>query len=184
MLFTNKNKAMDNSNRFERATVSFAPGLEVDGYRLPSGEFRVGMVGASTLLGFSKEWLGRVGKTNNKTLKALQDIGFKGLQESGEVFGQTGYQKVSTISLDDFSLLIIYATTQNKKEAIALQVALTKASLVDFFRDAFGQIPLTIEEKRIEFSQSYLQSLDWLEENRLDWAVIEDQEKFLAEGIN
>ena len=36
----------------ERATIKFIDGLEVDGYRMPDGEFRVGVMGASTVLGY------------------------------------------------------------------------------------------------------------------------------------
>ena len=38
--------------RAERATVRFFDGLEVDGYRMPNGEFRVGLTGASLVLGY------------------------------------------------------------------------------------------------------------------------------------
>ncbi len=45
--------------RARRKTVSFFEGLEVDGYQLPNGEFRVGIIGASTVLGYGKNWLSR-----------------------------------------------------------------------------------------------------------------------------
>lgn len=37
--------------RSERQRVPFFEGLEVDGYRMPNGEFRVGLAGASRVLG-------------------------------------------------------------------------------------------------------------------------------------
>jgi len=43
--------------RAERATVEFFDGLSVDGYRMPNGEFRVGLAGASRTLGYEREWL-------------------------------------------------------------------------------------------------------------------------------
>ena len=43
--------------RVERATVKFFDGLEIDGYRMPNGEFRIGLAGASRILGFSDRWL-------------------------------------------------------------------------------------------------------------------------------
>jgi hypothetical protein len=52
----------------ERQTVVFFDGLQVDGYRMPNGEFRVGITGASQVLGYSREWLGRVIPTLNSPL--------------------------------------------------------------------------------------------------------------------
>ena len=42
----------------ERATVKFFDGLEVDGYMMPDGEFRVSVTGASVLLGYQKKLVG------------------------------------------------------------------------------------------------------------------------------
>lgn len=41
----------------ERATVRFFDGLTVDGYRMPSGQFRIGLTGASRILGYNERWL-------------------------------------------------------------------------------------------------------------------------------
>ena len=62
--------------RAERQTVTFFDGLTVDGYRLPSGEFRVGITGASQTLGYGRNWLGRVLERGGNTVKALQGLGF------------------------------------------------------------------------------------------------------------
>jgi len=37
--------------RAERQTVTFFDGLQVDGYQMPNGDFRVGITGASVVLG-------------------------------------------------------------------------------------------------------------------------------------
>jgi len=63
---------MNNIIRAERATVKFCEGVEVDGYLLPDGEFRVGKVGAAIAVGYGKDW---VGQLKGKPLKALQDKG-------------------------------------------------------------------------------------------------------------
>jgi hypothetical protein len=86
---------------------------------------------------------------------------------------------VSTLSLDDFVLLVAYATSKQKKEAFALQLALTKMAVNDFFRDAFGLSPLTIDEKRSLFYKDYAKNIDWSLEDLLDWKLIEEQEWFL-----
>jgi len=45
--------------RAERRLVPFFEGLEVEGYRMPDGEYRVGIEGASQVLGYARNWLGR-----------------------------------------------------------------------------------------------------------------------------
>ena len=66
---------------------------------------------------------------------------------------------------------IIYPVQGKKKAAIALQKSFTQLALNDFFRDAFGQVPLTIEEKRILFYKTYAASIspaDWRKMDRED----------------
>jgi len=50
---------MDNITRAERSTVKFCEGVEVDGYLLPSGEFRVGKISTALALGYGKDWVTR-----------------------------------------------------------------------------------------------------------------------------
>jgi hypothetical protein len=97
--------------RFERRTVTFCQGVSVDGYRLADGEFRVGIAGASKVIGFAENWLSlQLSRTDGKTLKWLQGIGFTAYLKTGTVAreGVRGASKVSTISLDDFVLLIAF----------------------------------------------------------------------------
>ena len=136
----------------ERETVKFFDGLQVDGYRLPDGEFRVGLTGASEVLGYGREWLGRVLDRGGNTLKALQGLGFT--EEIAKVATNSG-RPPETISLRDFNRLIAYAVFDGKKAALALQLALTEVALNDFFRDAFGEMPLSIDEKRRLFYEAY-----------------------------
>ena len=160
---------MSNVIRFERATVQFTEGLSVDGYMTPNGEFRVGVMGSALVLGFSQQWLFQLLSRGGKTLKALQGMGFTTSQLEGSVDRDgRGASGVATISLKDFAILIAYATSQGKPQALALQLSLTELSLMDFFRDAFGQRPLTMAEKRERFYRAYAASLDWAKEDRLD----------------
>jgi hypothetical protein len=138
------------------------------------------MAGASTILGFAPNWLSQIINRRAKALKTLQGLGFTASRFEGSVLNARGATTASTISLDDFALLIIYATIQKKKEAIALQACLTKMSLNDFFRHTFGYRPLSIEEKRRIFYQDYAARLNWLEEDTNDWFLIAQQEAFLA----
>lgn len=143
------------------ATVKFFEGLEVDGYQMPDGEFRVGLTGASEILGYGREWLGRVLSRGGNTLKTLQGLGFT--EQIQKVATNSG-RPPETISLRDFNRLIAYAVFDKKKAALALQLGLTELSLIDFFRDSFGQTPLSIEDKRKLFYQAYAETIspeDW-----------------------
>jgi hypothetical protein len=63
--------------RAERATVVFFDGLTVDGYRMPNEEFRIGLSGASRVLGYSDRWLrDAIANETPRTAKALLCIGF------------------------------------------------------------------------------------------------------------
>jgi hypothetical protein len=58
-----------------------------------------------------------------------------------------------------------------KKAALALQLALTEVALNDFFVDAFGERPLTIDEKRRLFYEAYAAAIspeNWREMDRED----------------
>ncbi len=84
-----------------------------------------------------------------------------------------GKRESKTISLDDFKHLITYGVIKKKQKAIAFSTALTTIALTDFFRDAFGETQLNIDEKRKLFYQAYAESLsfeDWLEMDREDVA--------------
>ncbi|MCU0570082.1 MAG: hypothetical protein MUF49_26350 [Oculatellaceae cyanobacterium Prado106] len=73
-----------------------------------------------------------------------------------------------TLSLRDFNRLISYAVFDGKKAALALQLALTEVALNDFFRDAFGERPLSIEEKRQLFYETYAATISPEEWRRMD----------------
>ena len=146
--------------RAERQTVTFFDGLTVDGYRMPSGEFRVGITGACEVLGYPENWLYiALSGRSRKRLKALQGLGFT--EETAKIVSETdrGNREAQTISLRDFNRLISYAVFDGKKAALALQLALTDVALNDFFRDAFGEPPLSIEEKRRIFYEAYAASI-------------------------
>jgi len=151
--------------RAEHKTVKFFDGLEVEGYRMPNGEFRVGLAGASRVLGYNEDWLNNVLKRSARTAKELRGLGFS--DQIQKVIAQSFQGNLlddSTIGLKDFSRLIAYSTFKGKKAALALQLSLTELSLVDFFRDAFGEPPLSIQEKRQLFYETYAASIspeDW-----------------------
>jgi hypothetical protein len=140
---------------------------------MPNGEFRVGIEGASLVLGYAGNWLYRtLTRKGNKTLKALEGLGFDAYTIPALVDRpQGGTTDVDTIGLRDFNRLISYAVFDGKKAALALQLALTDVALNDFFRDAFGEPPLTIAEKRKIFYETYARAIspeDWRQMDRED----------------
>lgn len=157
--------------RAERQTVQFFEGLQVDGYRMPDGEFRVGIAGAGRVLGYDRNWLGRVLDRGGNTLKALQGLGFTEQTVRIVIETSRGDREAQTISLRDFNRLISYAVFDGKRAALALQLALTEVALNDFFRDAFGDVPLSIDEKRQLFYEAYAATIspeDWRQMDRED----------------
>jgi hypothetical protein len=152
---------MEEPIRAERATVTFFDGLTVDGYRMPSGEFRVGLNGASRVLGFDRDWLrNAVERKTPRTVQALLEAGFSDkTQELTAQSNRGNTFKDTTIDLDDFNCCIIYGVQSKRKAAIALQKSFTKLALNDFFRDAFGEPPLSIAEKRKLFYETYAASI-------------------------
>lgn len=155
--------------RAERETVVFFNGLEVDGYRMPNGEFRVGIAGAGIVLGYDRNWLGRALDRGGNTLKALQGLGFTEETEKVVTGSSRGDREAQTISLRDFNRLISYAVFDGKRAALALQLALTEIALNDFFRDAFHQAALQFAEKRELFYAAYAAAIrpdDWRQMDR------------------
>lgn len=138
---------------------------------------------ASLALGFGRNWISEtVGKKNGRVAKTLQGFGFKPIGLSGR-FERKGKGMVSAnlITLDQFALLVLYGATKGKPEAIAIQLALTKMSLIDFCRDAFGQVQETIEQKRARFYADVAKTMNWLEMDKEDVALIEEQLIFVGE---
>jgi hypothetical protein len=164
---------MEELIRAERATVIFFDGLTVDGYRMPDGEFRVGLRGVSIALGYEREWLADVVNLKTpRTAKALQAIGFsENIQEVSAQSSQGNVFEDRTIGLDDFNTCIIYAIQSKKKAAIALNRAFTKLALVDFFKEAFDEPPLTIKEKRQLFYETYAATI-----SPQDWRTMDKQD--------
>lgn len=139
---------------------------------MPDGEFRVGITGAASVLGYADNWLflalrGR----SRKRMEALRGLGFT--EQTTEIVSESsrGDRTAETIGLRDFNRLISYAVFDGKKAALALQLALTEVALNDFFRDAFGEPALSIDEKRQLFYEAYARTIspeDWRQMDRED----------------
>lgn len=147
---------------------------------MPNGEFRVGMVGASLALGYGRQWLTQVLTREGKALKALQGIGFTGFSEDIALDAiNGGGTKATTISLSDWQRLKIYAAQQGKMKAVALLAYQSLSSDADLFTDAFALPRWTVEQKRAMYCAELAKDINWLEEDRREWQIIEEQERFL-----
>jgi hypothetical protein len=150
------NTNVDEPIKVEVATLKFFDGLEVEVYKMPDGEFRIGLTGASLVLGYGENWLPRLlRKKEGISLKALLALGFSKKTQKVVSEPTIGSKKVETIGLDDFDRLIVYTVSRHKKAALALQQSLTEVPLVDFFLAAFGKAPLNMEQKRHLFYEKY-----------------------------
>lgn len=92
---------MTESIKAVTATIQLSDALPLDGYMIPDGEFRAGIVGTSVLLGYQRDWfLVLPSKAPNK-LKALQEAGFRYKPQPVSIQRQGigGATKAQTISL-------------------------------------------------------------------------------------
>lgn len=156
----------------EYRTVTFFEGLEVDGYRMPNGNFRVSLIGASKVLGYAENWLYRLlDRETGTSIKVLRSLGFTGKIEKVVCETLKGNRVCQTISLRDFNRVIAYAVSRGRKAALALQLSFTALSLDDFFRDAFSEPLLSIDEKRELLYRVYASTIspgDWTQMDRED----------------
>lgn len=140
----------------------------------------MGKVGAGVSLGYGKDWVARI---SGKALKTLESNGYTGSQKVISLDAiRGGGTKANTLSLKDYRTLIMYASSQGKKEATAIANALIDNSLEDWFRLSFSQNPMTLRERSSMFDKAYKESINWLEEDKNDWQKIEEQERFLRDG--
>lgn len=142
---------MNNIIRVDRATVKFFDGLEVDGYRMPNGDFRVGITGASQAIGFSKGWLSQVHSREGEALKALQGLGYIGevICTRIRLAGGRGSSVVNTISYDDFMCLVRYGATQGNPECFKLLGIKTEKSQ-PVKPEKIKGIERRLEEKKVQ----------------------------------
>jgi hypothetical protein len=111
-------KTTMNIIKAERAVVKFSDGVEVDGYRLPNGELRVGMMGASAALGFKGSWLKQL---STRQMGLLQELGYEGkiLRVELETINGGG-AFAETISISDFKILATFAASKGKVNALKI----------------------------------------------------------------
>lgn len=149
--------------------------VSVDAYKLHTHYFekRIGLAGASTSLGYSKEWLGRLPKQGVKQFQSMQDDGFTGCQIEVSVsrLDGSGASIAKTISIRDFNKLIAYEALRKKNvHAIILLIALAEAGLERVISDAFDGVSLDwFGEKIVHYTKwTYDELMEVLQYNRED----------------
>jgi hypothetical protein len=107
-------------------------------------------------------------------------MGYTGLPLDAELDPiNGGGTKASTLSLSDWQRLKIYAAQQGKMKAVALLAYQSLSSDADLFTDAFSLRRMTVEEKRALYFSDLAKTIDWQHEDRSDWELIAEQERFL-----
>ena len=64
-------------------------------------------------------------------------------------------------------------------KAVALLAYQSLSSDADLFTDAFALPRWTVEQKRAMYCAELAKNINWLEEDRQEWRVIEEQEAFI-----
>jgi hypothetical protein len=166
-----------------RSTIEFATLIKVDGYLMPSGEFRVGETSACESVGFERNYLSRLQYSMPEQFKALQGAGYTGYSQEMEVNNTRGASRIKTISLNDYRELIYFAAFKGKSRAQILMKALMSISLDDFFRSAFAIPLMSMVEKKL-LVEKYITS-QYLEEQ---WEITDRRlpgdDIYLPTGIN
>lgn len=160
--------------------VQLAEELYVDGYLLPSGEIRIGVQSASLVAGFKDRYLKNIVASPNQ-YNILKSYGYTGDTLSLSVsYGSLGTTRAETISLDDFHKVIVYGALKGRKESIAIMAATSLIGLTNYFRSHFDQKALSKESAKDLMFKEYARVIDWRLEDKLDWALIKEQEDFLG----
>lgn len=149
-----------------------------DAYEMPNGEKRIGFAGTANVFGHSKEWLGRLHKTESKQLKAIQAMGYTGLHNEVEVFqrgaasGNYG-TRANTISVRDFTKLAAFEAIKKKNDrAIIILAAMAEYGLEQTIDLAFAGKSLDrVLSKIVHFSKwTHDEFMQALQDNREDVA--------------
>ena len=175
---------MSNIVRSIRAELNLGSKI-IDCYMFPDGEKRIGIGGASIAIGRSKEYLGRLQKSESKAFKALSGIGYTGCTKEADIEIERGATRSKTISVRDFTKLITWDAVVNKnQDSIILLATFVETGLDDILDKVFKQQSVAfLLEKIVHYSKWTAEDLqDALEANYDDWRVIREQEQFLLES--
>jgi hypothetical protein len=173
----------------KRAIVSIGNDFSLEALMMPSGEFRLTLTSATHAIGYVKSWATNVFTGQRpRVLEALSSQGFNVFTDIQQVIIDDpmfkSNLKAKTINLDAFDILLDYAVSQNKPQALALNRALRRNTLVDLMGEAFGLPERTRQERVRSFIKEFARQLtrqDWLDMDKEDVQMIEEQLAFVGE---
>jgi len=173
----------------KRAIVLIGDGINLEALMMPSGEFRLTITSAANAVGLTQAWLSNVISGRRPTaLKSLQDKGFDCISGIVPVVIDDPLMrknlKAKTIDLDNFDALVDYGVEVGNPKAKALNRALRRETLIDLIGAAFRLPERTRQERIDHFILEYARQLtreDWLQMDREDVAMIEEQLAFVGE---
>lgn len=166
----------------ERVDFQIAPGHLLEFYRLPDGEKRIGVTSAARICGHAANYLVKLPSSSPKRWEALLRRGFTDYRVECSVSREGGgASTASTLSLDDFRAFLRFSAFEVKKApALALSDALVGVAIETIARQAFGEEAVTLEEIRRIVCREYAKTVDWVQEDKEDWALIDAHQIFLA----
>jgi len=154
------------------STVHFGLSTAIQGFLLPTGEFRYGANYVSKLLGHSGNYLLRATKNRTKKLKALRRKGFTGYQIKVKVNNVgRGSTYPLTISFDDFCIWVEFEALEVRNpKAIALLTTsfreILRTRTQEAFKEVTGQEPDSYEKRLVQFEHDFEERERILQEDR------------------
>lgn len=172
------------------ATVHLGIGVAVEGFQLPSGEFRYSAAFVSKLLGYADNYLVRLVKdlqTTKKKPKKLEALLLKGF--TGDIIRvranrlTRGSTRAYALSFDDFCIWVEHEAFDLKtQKAQALLSAsfreVLRSRTQEAFQEITGQVPDSLERRVVQFQFNVDNWLKYEESRKEDYEDIADLELY------
>jgi hypothetical protein len=157
------------------AHLNLGDDIKLDCYEMPDGEKRVGFAGASTSLGYNKDWLGRLPIKGKKLLQALQGNGYTGSAVLTSVNVRGTQTIAKTISVRDYVKLVTQDALVNQNpKAVVLLAAFAETGIDKIIDDLFSGNNTDYLLQKIQHYKewTYEEYLEVLEYNREEAAAL------------
>lgn len=114
-------------SNFAKVETIHLGNASLDVYLLPTGEQRIGVESGGLILGNSKDWISTVTSSPSTWLDELKERGFSG--DFQDVYSINSKQTSSTISLKDFTKIVVQEAVNGDLEAIIILSALAEIGI-------------------------------------------------------
>lgn len=131
----------------------------IDCYQFPDGEKRIGIGGASIAIGRSKEYLGRLQKSDSAIFNKLKLMGYTGEIIETDFSLPRGMSRSKTISSSDFDILMMFFVHFHEKKEYKNPESVVRDRLLEKYRGSkevpteAGKIDLLTSSEIIEVKQ-------------------------------